>query len=160
MNDFIILADTRQQKDKHITDYFDKNNIEWQRATLSNCGDYMAIRYNKEKGIYKDFSILIDTKQNMEEIVHNLCNSSEHKRIVAEIENSFSLGCKKFYFIIADEKIKSNEDIKKWSSKRTKVKGEVLFKILKTFKEHHNCNFIICPKKKMAAKIIDLLTNY
>ena len=54
---------------------------------------------------------------------------------------------------------KSVEDIKNWSNKHTRVKGETLYKILKTFKEHHNCKFMIVPKKDMGKTIVDLLTK-
>ena len=53
--------------------------------------------------------------------------------------------------------IKNEDDIKKWSSPHTKVKGETLLKILKTFAEHHDCKFIFVEKKQMGAKIIELL---
>ena len=66
---------------------------------------------------------------------------------------------KEFIFIIGEDKIKSVEDIKNWTSKHTKIKGETLYKILKTFKEHHNCKFMIVPKKNIGKVIIDLLTK-
>lgn len=151
----LIVADTRQKQDNHITKYFDKNSIVWVRDNLPSA-DYMAIRYKNNK-FKKDYSILIDTKKDLVELAHNLCNSSEHARVVREIETAQGLGCKEFYFIIADNKIKSAEDIKNWKSKYTKVKGETLLKTMATFSRHHNCKFIIVPKKEMASKIMTLL---
>lgn len=154
--DMLILADTRQQKDNHITKYFDKEKISWVRSSLESA-DYMAIRY--DNGFIKDYSTLIDTKKDLLELCGNLCNAKEHARVVREIELGQSLGCTNFIFLIADNDIKTTEDIKNWSNKNTKVKGETLLKVMTTFKQHHNCRFIIVPKKEMGSKIIELLTN-
>jgi hypothetical protein len=154
--DILILADTRQQKDNHITKYFDKEKISWIRSSLESA-DYMAVRY--DNGFIKDYSTLIDTKKDMLELCGNLCNSKEHARVVREIELGQSLGCTNFIFLVADNNIKTPEDIKNWSNKNTKVKGETLLKIMTTFKQHHNCRFIIVPKKEMGSKIVELLTN-
>lgn len=155
-NNFIILCDTRQQKDKYITDYFDKNNIQWIRTTLPSA-DYMKVVYKNDIGLIKDYSVLIDTKKDVEELVGNLCKSTEHNRVKKEIEKARELGCEQFVFLICDNNIKTADDIKNWSSKHTKVKGDTLYKIMNTFKEHHNCRFIIVPKKKMGEMIIKLL---
>lgn len=154
--DILILADTRQQLDNHITKYFDKQNINWIRTKLDSA-DYMAVRY--DKGFVKDYSTLIDTKKDLLELCGNLCHSSEHARVVREIELGQSLGCTNFIFLIADNDIKTPEDIKNWSNKNTKVKGGTLLKVMTTFKAHHNCRFVIVPKKELGKKIVELLSN-
>ncbi len=133
--EILILADTRQQKDNHITKHFDKENIIWIRSSLESA-DYMAVRY--DNGFIKDYSTLIDTKKDLLELCGNLCHSSEHARVVREIELGQSLGCTNFIFLIADNNVKTVEDIKGWSNKNTKVKGETLLKVMTTFKQHHN----------------------
>lgn len=155
--DILILADTRQQKDNYITKYFDKENIIWIRSSLQSA-DYMALRY--KNGFIKDYSTLIDTKKDLLELCGNLCNSKEHARVVREIELGQSLGCTNFIFLIADNNIKTAEDIKNWSNKNSRIKGETLLKIMATFKTHHNCHFIIVPKKEMGKKIIELLNKH
>lgn len=144
----IIICDTREKKNKHILDYFKKNNQDYIVSKL-NAGDYMY---------YKDYSTIIDKKDSLLEICGNLCNTAEHNRVVREVKLAHSLGCNNFIFLIQGN-IKSEEDIKKWKSPHTKVKGETLFKVLKTFKEHHNCRFIFCEKKKMGEMIINLLNS-
>lgn len=155
-NDFIILCDTRQQKDYKIIKEYDKKEILYVRTKLDSA-DYMCIRYDEEKGFYKDYSILIDTKKDLLELAGNLCRTSEHQRVIREVELGQLLGCKEFIFLIGENNIKSLEDIKNWSNKNTKVKGETLLKVMNTFKEHHNCKFIIVPKNKMGETIIKLL---
>lgn len=156
-NDFIILTDTRQQKEAHINRAFDDNNILHIRTGLPS-GDYIAVRYDSEKGFYKDYSIIIDTKKNMEEICGNLCGAS-HRRIVNEVNTAKELGCKHFIFLIGDSKIKSVEDIINWSSNKTKVTGSKLYKTLKTFREHHKCSFIFCKHSELGNYVIKLLTT-
>ena len=156
MKNYVILTDTRQQKENHIIKEFDKQGIIHIQTKLDSA-DYMALRYDKKKGMYLDYSILIDTKKDLLEICGNLAHTSEHSRLVREVDLGHSLGAKEFIFLIGENNIKTEEDIKKWKSPHTKVKGEVLLKILKTFKEHHNVKFIFVPKKDMGKKIIELL---
>lgn len=153
-NNFIILTDTRQKSEQHILKEFDKQNIKHIRTTLKSA-DYMALRY--DNGFIFDYSILIDTKKDLVEMAGNICRTSEHERIKREIEKAKQLGCEQFIFLIADNKIKTAEDIKKWKSKYTKVKGNVLLKSMITMSKKYGIKFIICSKKNMGKKIIKLL---
>lgn len=152
--DFVILTDTRQQKENHILKAFDKQNIIHIRTGLPSA-DYMALRYNG--GFKLDYSILIDTKKDLEEISGNLCNTQNHERIKREIEKAKELGCKDFIFLIGDNKINTTQDLLNWTSKRTKVTGNVLYKIMKTMTAKYGVRFIICKKNMMGEKIIKLL---
>lgn len=156
MNNFIILTDTRQRKENHILKEFDKQKILHIQTKLDSA-DYMALRYDKENGMYLDYSILIDTKKDLLEICGNLAHTSEHQRLVREVDLGHSLGAEKFIFLIGENNIKNIGDLKKWTNKHTKIKGETLYKIMCTFKDHHNCKFIFVPKKDMGSKIIELL---
>ena len=155
---YVILTDSRQQKESHIIKEFDKQGILHIQTKLDSA-DYMALRYDEEKGFYKDYSILIDTKKDLLEICGNLAHTSEHARLVREVDLGHSLGATDFIFLIGEKNIKSVEDIKNWSNKHTKVSGMTLYKIMSTFKEHHNCRFIICDKKDLGKKIISLLNG-
>ena len=156
MNKFIILTDTRQKSEEHIIKEFDKQGILHIRTGLPSA-DYMAVRYDNEKGFYLYYSILIDTKKDIEEIASNLCNSQNHQRILREIQKGKDLGAKQFVFLINGGKVKTIEDLQNWSSKRTKVKGEMLLKIFKTMAKKYDVRFIICPKKNMGEMIIKML---
>ena len=158
MKNYIILTDTRQQKENHIIKEFDKQGILHIRTGLPSA-DYMAVRYNEQKGFYLDYSVLIDTKKDIEEIAGNLCNSQSHQRIKNEIFKGQELGAKEFIFLINGGKVKSIEDLQNWTSKRTKVKGEVLLKIMNTMKQKYGVRFVIVPKKDMGKTIIDLLNH-
>lgn len=143
----LIIVDTREKGNKKILEYFEKVNQDYIISKIDS-GDYM---------IFKDYSTIIDKKDGLLELSHNLCNTLEHQRINREIQRAKELGCKNFIFLIQDNKIKSAEDIKNWSSPHTKIKGETLLKIMITMKKKYNIRFIICPKKDMGKKIIELL---
>ena len=156
LRDFIILTDTRQQKEKHITKEFDKQGIKHIRTGLPSA-DYMALRY--DGGFVFDYSVLIDTKKDLLELCGNLCRNSEHERVKREIKKARELGCKEFIFLIAENKIKTTNDIKKWRSRYTKVKGETLLKVMKTMAKKYKVKFIICPRNKIGSKIIEIFSK-
>ena len=143
----IIICDTRERKNKSILKYFDEHNIDYIISKL-DAGDYM---------LYKNYTTIIDKKDGLLELAGNLCHTQEHERIKREIAKARELRCKDFIFLIQDNKIKSLEDIKNWSSPHTKVKGETLLKIMITMKERYGVRFIIVPKKNMPEMIIKLL---
>ena len=143
----LIIVDTREKGNKKILEYFDKVGQDYIISKLDT-GDYM---------LFKDYTTIIDKKDGLLELSHNLCNSLEHARIKREIERAKNLGCKNFIFLIQDSKIKTVEDIKNWSSPHTKVKGGTLLKIMCTMRERYGVRFIICSKKDIGKKIIELL---
>ena len=157
-SNFIILTDSRQKSESHIIKEFDQQGIIHIRTGLPSA-DYMALRYDEKKGFHFDYSILIDTKKDIEEIAGNLCNTQSHERIKREIRKGKELGAKDFIFLIADNKIKTVEDLENWSSKRTQVKGSTLVKIFNTMKQKYDIKFIIAPKNKIGEIIIKLLTE-
>ncbi len=87
LNSIVILVDTREKVNTHITDYFDKHNIPWKRKSLSH-GDYsFYIPKNEELSIPRDtyFSdeIVVERKASLEELSGNL--SSERDRFEKEL---------------------------------------------------------------------------
>lgn len=143
----IIIVDTREKGNKKILERFDKVGQDYIVSKL-DAGDYM---------LFKQYNTIIDKKDGLLELSHNLCNSLEHERIKREIQRAKELGCQNFIFLIQDSKIKTTEDIKKWTSPHTKVKGETLLKIMNTMCKKYTIRFIIVPKKKMGEMIIKLL---
>ena len=143
----LIIVDTREKGHKKILEHFDKVGQGYIVSKL-DAGDYM---------VFKHFKTIIDKKDGLLELSHNLCNSLEHERLKREIQKARDLGCEDFIFLIQDNKIKTAEDIKNWSSPRTRVKGETLLKIMNTMKERYGVRFMIVPKKDMGKTIISLL---
>lgn len=143
----LIIVDTREKGHKKILEHFDKVGQEYIVSKL-DAGDYM---------LYKNYTTIIDKKDGLLELAGNLCHTNEHERIKREIARAKELGCENFIFLIQDNKIKSLEDIKNWSSPHTKVKGETLLKVMSTMKKKYDIRFIIVPKKNMGEMIIRLL---
>ena len=153
----LIVVDTREKGHKKILEYFDEVKQDYIPSKLE-AADYM---------IFKDYSILIDRKDNIEEVCKNLCNKKEHQRVVREIERAKLLGCKRFIFLIQSPKLpnkneakyKDLNDVCKFWSPYTKIKGITLYKIMKTFMEHHDCEFLFATQETMAQTIIDILNK-
>ena len=146
--DNLIIVDTREKGHKKILEHFAEVGQEYIVSKL-DAGDYM---------LYKNYTTIIDKKDGLLELAGNLCHTNEHERVKREIARAKELGCKNFIFLIQDNKIKSLEDIKNWSSPHTKVKGETLLKVMSTMKKKYDIRFIIVPKKNMGEMIIKLLT--
>ena len=143
----LIIVDTREKGHKKILEHFAKVGQEYIISKL-DAGDYM---------LYKNYTTIIDKKDGLLELAGNLCHTNEHERVKREIQRAKELGCKNFIFLIQDNKIKSLDDIKNWSSPHTKVKGETLLKVMTTMKQRYGVRFIIVPKKNTGEMIIKLL---
>lgn len=143
----LIIVDTREKGHKDILKYFDEIGQDYIISKL-DAGDY---------AVFKHFNTVIDRKNNLLELVGNLCKTTEHDRLKREIQRAKDLGYKEFIFLIAENNIKTVEDIKNWTSPHTKVKGSVLLKIMSTMAKKYGVKFIICKRKDMGKKIIELL---
>ena len=145
----LIIVDTREKGHKKILEYFDKVGQDYIISKL-DYGDYQIFKQNKT---------VIDRKDSLLELTHNLCKTTEHERINRELERARNDGVQNFIFLISESKIKTLDDIKNWSSPHTKVKGATLLKIMQTMKQRYNIRFIICPRKDMGKMIIKLLSD-
>ncbi len=145
----IIIVDTREKGHKAILKYFNNVGQDYIISKL-DYGDYK---------IFKNNDVVIDRKDNLTELAHNLCSVKEHERIRKEIQRSKDDNCKEFIFLISENKIKTIEDIKNWSSPHTKVKGSTLLKVMATMSKKYGIKFIIVPREKMGEKIIEILTK-
>lgn len=145
----LIEMDTRNQKDEYVTNYLDNQGIKWIRNKLY-AGDIKLLNSTK---------VIIDIKKDLLEMCGNLTSLKEHQRIKKEIERAKEIGCERFIFLIKEPKIKSIEEVINWSSKRTKVKGETLMKIMKTMNERYNVEFMFTTQENAGKRIIELLTE-
>lgn len=89
LSSIVILIDTKEKVNSHITDYFDVHNIPWKKKALSQ-GDYsFYVPANPELSILRDTyftdEVVIERKASLEELSGNL--STERDRF----EKEFSL---------------------------------------------------------------------
>jgi hypothetical protein len=145
----IIEIDTRNQKDEYVTEYLDNRNIKWIRNKLYS-GDVKLVNSTK---------VIIDLKKDLLEMSGNLTSLKEHERVKREIARAREIGCERFIFLIKEQKIKEINEVAIWSSKRTKVKGETLMKIMNTMAERYNVEFVFTTKENAGAKIVELLSS-
>lgn len=143
----LIVCDSRERKNKKILEYFDSVGQDYIISKL-DAGDYV---------VYKDYTTIVDKKDGLLELAGNLCNTTEHQRILREVQRAKELGCTNFIFLIQDNSIKSIDDIQKWTSPHTKIKGSTLLKIMLTMKKKYGVRFIIVKRGDIGAKIIELL---
>lgn len=87
IDNMVILIDTRERKNEHITDCFDKYKIKYKKKMLE-CGDYsFAINDNPDLGfpkdLYFDKECVIERKASLEEVSGNL--TKERDRFEKEL---------------------------------------------------------------------------
>lgn len=67
-----IVCDTREQKNEHITNYFDSKNIPWVRKKLDTCDYSFYLPKNESLGINRDLwfdeECALERKNSLEEI--------------------------------------------------------------------------------------------
>lgn len=127
----VIIVDTREKENKHITEYFDKKNINWAAEKL-DYGDY-SIRI-ESPAAYRDFYltdyIAIERKANLNEISGNLTHNRD--RFVAEFERAKG----KIYLLIENA---DYEDIEK-GLYNTKFNKKAFRASLEAFEQRYNIN--------------------
>jgi ERCC4-type nuclease len=153
----VIQIDTREKQRaiKKIINFFDEMDIHHITSKLY-VGDYM---------IYGHPEIVVDRKQNLGELAGNICSTQKDKdgnkysRLREELKKAKEVNTH-VIILIEDDNINNFEDVKKWTSKHTKIKGETLYKAMKTIeseKEKYDVEFKFCKKEETGQKIIELL---
>lgn len=99
MKSMVIIIDSREKSNKHITDYFDKHNIPYIKRAL-DFGDYsFYVPANEELSIIRDMSfekeIVIERKNSAEELAKCLTQT----RARFEEELSKAIKAKKYLLI-------------------------------------------------------------
>lgn len=145
----VIQIDTREKQKaiQKIIQTFDCLDIKYISSKLY-VGDYM---------LYGHPEVIVDRKQNLSELASNL--STEHKRFKTELMNAKEVGSK-IIVLIEDDNYSTLEDVKKWTSKHTKLTGEWLYKTMKTMqnkKDEYDVEFKFCKKCDTGEEIVKIL---
>lgn len=147
MANIIIQVDSRENKNCEVIEYFEKVGQKYFVSKVAGA-DYIN---------FKSPKVAIDLKGGLLELCNNL--TWEHERFKREmnlVKNSMECDM----VILIREPLNSLEKVKKWSSKRTKVSGEQLYKIMKTMQEKYNLMYMFCTRKEAGAKIIEIIKWY
>lgn len=115
-------------------------------------GDYQAL---------ENPLVLIDRKQNIAEIAQNA--TSGHARFKRELVRLDQIGGK-MYILIEQDKIDGKpinglEDIILWAPRYGEILGDRIYRVLKSWQNKHNIEYVFCSKKDTGKEIIRLLSG-
>lgn len=82
IDDMVIIVDTREQKNQHILEYFDKNNVPYIVETMKT-GDYTC-EFPNHPNLGLDGKYLIERKGSLDEVAGNFTKG--RTRFKAELE--------------------------------------------------------------------------
>lgn len=151
----MILIDTREKPKaiERITDYFQQNNIDYDRTKLF-FGDYME--YNRP-------GLVIDRKQNIAELAKNC--TTDHERFRRELERVQRAGAELVVLVEQNTytdrgervKVETIEDLLFWSSPHTMVRGEKVYRVLKSWTAKYPVRVEFCSKRSTGKRIVNIL---
>ena len=139
----------------------------------------------KKMDLVNDIKIAVDRKNSIDEICGNLCSSeNEHRRFREEAITAQKAGAKFYVVIETEEKIRSLDDIRKWSNPRLHRYNKInymhrlgkwqnvknsgsrppcdnirLMKTMYTMAQKYSIIWVFCSPYESAAKIVELLTG-
>ena len=149
----ILQVDSRESNNKKIKEYFDSIGQEYFVPKLP-CGDYANPQNMK---------VVVELKHShndgLGELVMNLCRTITHERFKKEVMLSKKIGVERFIVLIASKDITNVDEIHLWKNKYGKVKPEIFEKIVKTFRDKYNVEFVFCKPNECGERIIELLNT-
>jgi len=146
-----IQVDSREKKFDHVTAAFDRADVKWFVSKLP-VGDYMDL---------DNARLVIDRKQNLQELVGNICQG--HERFRRELLRAQDLEIKLLFLVEHSRSIKNLSDVRHWKNPRRAVSpyaldGMELYKRLITIETKYHTKFYFCDKTHTGKAIIQLLT--
>lgn len=143
----IIQVDSREQKNGEVLDYFKRIGQKFFTCKV-HAGDYID---------FKSPKVAIDLKGSLDEVAMNL--GKQHSRFMSEIARcKYEMKCD--FVVLIREPLNSLEEVKKWESKRGVMKGETLYKMMKTMAERYKVVWRFCTRDNAGEKIIKILQWY
>ena len=194
----LIIEDKGQKEGQHILKnrYFENNEIEVLRAPLP-VGDYIIADDKVSDVIHRKakrnmevkkmdflgtYSVAVDTKKDMQEIIGNICGKS-HPRFRDECILAQNNGIRLYVLIENADGVKSVKDVFKWRNPRLErynrikymqscgkwlnasipitppTSGKTLAKSMLTMQLKYGVEFVFCRPEEAGKKIIELLTK-
>ena len=151
----VILIDTREKKNSHITDYFTKHGIAYEPTTLSY-GDYSFMLPSAAAGedIFFHRDIAIERKGSLEELSGNL--AQERERFEREFLKAGNDGAKLYLMV---------EDVGGYTSiishkYNTQLAPAAYMASLKAWETRFNCNVQFIDKQYSGYYIMSTFQYY
>jgi len=145
----VVLIDTREQENKHITDYFDSKGIVY-KSVKQDFGDYsLMLPKNEQYGITQDVQIdfAVERKHNLEELSGNF--AQDRDRLEHEMWRSNG----KMVFLIENgsiDKINSHDY-------KTEYNEKSFLATLFSFHHRYDTPFYFCNKENSGQIIYGFL---
>ena len=150
-----IIIDSREKPKAigKILDHFDKSGIEYEVSKLL-FGDYMD--WNRP-------GIVVDRKQNIAELAKNC--TVEHERFRREMEKAQKAGATLVVLVEQNRykdrdswvEVNSIEDLLRWSSPHTMVRGEKVYRVLASWTAKFPLRVEFCDKRQTGRRIAEIL---
>lgn len=145
-----IICDSREKKNQHILSFFEENGINY-KVKKMDIADYQI------EGID---DLVIDRKQNLEEVATNLMNRDDKSRFWREVRRANASKTKMIVLCEHSRNIKSIQDVSNWHSKFSPVSGRNLMNEIYRVHISYGIEFLFCDKKNTAKEIIRILTSF
>lgn len=93
LGSLIFTIDTREQENKHITDYFDSKNIQWRNEKMDTSDYGVVIPQNVELGIMKDTYIKVglERKNSIDELASSIKAERFENELIRSMDMRFTL---------------------------------------------------------------------
>lgn len=150
-----LLIDTREKPKaiETILKQINEAGIQYERTKLL-FGDYMD--WNRPH-------IVVDRKQNIAELAKNC--TSEHERLRNELERAQRANSR-LVILVEQNRYKDRdrwihvetiEDLMLWSSPHTTIRGEKVYRVLRSWVAKYQIQVVFCDKKQTGKKILEII---
>lgn len=143
----MIIVDSREKKNSHILKYFITHDIDYVVQKM-DVADYQ---------IQGKDDLVIDRKQNCDELARNLTNRSDHARFWKEVRRAKERGIKMIVLCEHGGQIKDIKSVANWKSKYSPVSGRHLMEEIYRVHIAYGVDFLFCDKRSTGRRIIELL---
>ena len=150
-----VIVDSREKPKaiERTLQYFIDHGIEYEVSKLL-FGDYMD--WNRP-------GVVVDRKQNIAELAKNC--TVEHERFRREMEKARKAGATLVILVEQNRykdrgewvEVDSIEDLLRWSSPHTMVRGEKVFRVLASWTAKYPLRVVFCDKRSTGRKIVEIL---
>lgn len=150
----VLLVDSREKwtqggsRDAHIREYLDRYEIPYLVQKL-DVGDY-ALPGGR---------VVVDRKQNLDEVGKNLLNPADSARFMREIRRAHDAGVQLVVLVEHGPAIKTVKDVENWRSKWTGASGYIIARRMRKLTLSYRVRWEFCHKRSTAKRIIEILTE-
>ena len=128
-----------------------------------------GIRYERTKLLFGDYMdwgrphIVIDRKQNIAELAKNC--TSEHERFRRELERAQRANSTLIILVEQNRyrdrdrwiHVETIEDLMLWSSPHTTIRGEKVYRVLRSWMFKYPIQVVFCDKRQTGKKILEII---